>query len=77
MINWNLLEEVRGMKKSFHLDAYAVDAVSQQGNPVPFDISDGCNGMYRIITKHDEQFVPKEQLIKVMQLLEQELANNG
>ncbi len=75
MINWNLLEEVRKMKKNFHLDAYAVDAMNQQGKPVRFDISDGCNGMYRIATQHDEVFLSKDDLRKVLLEIEQELAN--
>lgn len=58
------------MQSNFHLDAYEVDAVTQQGRPVRFYITDGCNGKYLIHTEHDQLYVDKSELIKVMQLIE-------
>lgn len=73
-VNWNLLEELLNMQKNYHLDAYEVDAVTQQGRPVRFDITDGCNGKYLIHTEHDQLYVDNSALIKVMQLIENEKA---
>ena len=73
-VNWNLLNEVYRMQKNYHLPAYGVDAVTQQGRPVRFDITDGCNGKYLIHTEHDQLYVDKSVLIKVMQLIENEKA---
>ena len=73
-INWNLWKEMEAMQSNFHLDAYEVDAVTQQGRPVRFDITDGCNGKYLIHTEHDQLYVDKSVLIKVMQLIENEKA---
>lgn len=73
-VNWNLLNEVYRMQKNYHLHAYEVDAVTQQGRPVRFDITDGCNGKYLIHTEHDQLYVDKSELIKVMQLIENEKA---
>ena len=39
-VNWNLLDEVYRMQKNYHLPAYEVDAVTQQGRPVRFDITE-------------------------------------
>lgn len=75
-VNWNLLKEVRrSVHKNFHLDAYAVDAVTWKNRPTRFEITDGCNGTYRICTEHDELFLSKKQLIEVQSLIEQELSN--
>ena len=73
-VNWDLLNEVYRMQKNYHLSAYEVDAVTQQGIPVRFDITDGCNGKYLIHTEHDQLYVDKSELIKVMQLIENEKA---
>ena len=73
-VNWDLLNEVYRMQKNYHLSAYEVDAVTQQGRPVRFDITDGCNGKYLIHTEHDQLYVDKSELIKVMQLIENEKA---
>lgn len=62
------------MHKNYHLDAYAVDAVTWKNRPTRFEITDGCNGTYRIWTEHDELFLSKKQLIKVQSLIEQELS---
>ena len=73
-VNWNLLNEVYRMQKNYQLPAYEVDAVTQHGRPVRFDITDGCNGKYLIHTEHDQLYVDKSALIKVMQLIENEKA---
>ena len=75
-VNWNLLKEVRSVHKNFHLDAYAVDAVTWKNRPTRFEITDGCNGTYKIWTEHDELFLSKKDLIKVLSLIEQELADS-
>lgn len=76
-VNWNLLKEVRrNVHKNFHLDAYAVDAVTWKNRPTRFEITDGCNGTYKIWTEHDELFLSKKDLIKVLSLIEQELADS-
>lgn len=75
-VNWNLLKEVRDMQKNYHLDAYAVDAVTWKNRPTRFEITDGCNGTYKIWTEHDELFLSKKDMIKVLSLIEQELADS-
>ena len=74
-VNWNLLKEVRSMQKNYHLDAYAVDAATWKNRPTRFEITDGCNGKYKICTEHDELFVSKQDLIEAQTLIEQALAD--
>lgn len=64
------------MQKNYHLPAYAVDAVTWKNRPTRFEITDGCNGTYKIWTEHDELFLSKKDLIKVLSLIEQELADS-
>ena len=64
------------MHKNYHLDAYAVDAVTWKNRPTRFEVTDGCNGTYKIWTEHDELFLSKKDLIKVLSLIEQELADS-
>jgi hypothetical protein len=62
------------MQKNYHLPAYEVDAVTHRDNKTEFSITDGCNGKYLIHTEHDQLYVDKSALIKVMQLIENEKA---
>ena len=59
------------------LKNYHVDAVDNCGKKVRFDVVDGCNNRYIIRTTHDEVYVDRDVLTKVLLQIAQESMNGS
>ena len=59
------------------LKNYHVDAVDNCGKKVRFDITDGCNNRYLFRSEHDESYVDRDVLTKVLLQIAQESLNGS
>lgn len=59
------------------LKNYHVDAVDNCGKKVRFDVTDGCNNRYIIRSAHDEVYVDRDVLTKVLLQIAQESMNGS
>lgn len=57
------------------LKNYHVDAVNNCSKKVRFDVVDGCNNRYIIRTEHDECYVDRDALTKVLLQIAEESMN--